>query len=64
MLTNTSEVPIVAISEIANTMIEDENVNEEVQDTIAEEVLLETFSPISKTSLVLGALGLIFGLTF
>ena len=64
MLINNPEVPIMATSEVASTIGEEEIVNSEVNDTIAEEVLLETFSPVSKTGLALGGLGLIFGLPF
>ena len=64
-LRNNPEVPIMAISQVASSITEGEEiVHSEVNDTIAEEVLVETFSPVSKTGLALGGLGLIFGLPF
>ena len=55
----------MAISQVASSITEGEEiVHSEVNDTIAEEVLVETFSPVSKTGLALGGLGLIFGLPF
>lgn len=64
ILTNNPEIPILAISEVASAIGKEEIVNSEVSDAIAEEVLIETLSPISKTGLGLFGIGLIFGLPF
>ena len=64
-LSENPNVEILATSEVANSLNNENVIDSGINDTFIEEVVFETISPVSpKNFLLFGGLGLLFGLPF
>jgi hypothetical protein len=58
------DIPIVATTEVAQSMESDMVIDSGISNAILEESIIETLSPVSKIGLAFGGIGLLFGLPF
>jgi len=63
-LSENPDIAVVATSEVASSIDNENVIDSGISDAILEEAVIETISPISKTGLLLGGIGLFFGLFF